>query len=81
MFICDACTKSIERLTDTESRSLLDALFAHLYRPEFRYHHRWQLGDLLIWDNAAVQHKATFDYGAPLRRKMQRCTLEGTAPY
>jgi taurine dioxygenase len=81
LFVCDGYTKEIVGLPEAESRALLDTLFAHLYRPEFRYHHKWQLGDLLIWDNAAVQHKATFDYGKPLRRKMQRGTLEGTAPY
>jgi taurine dioxygenase len=77
LFVCDGYTKEIVGLPETEGRALLDALFSLLYRPEFRYHHNWRLGDLLIWDNCAVQHKATFDYGEPLRRKMQRCTLEG----
>jgi taurine dioxygenase len=36
---------------------------------------------LLIWDNCAVQHRAICDYELPLRRRMERTTLTGTAPY
>jgi len=50
-------------------------------RPEFRYCHKWRVGDVLMWDNCAVQHKANFDYGPPMRRVMQRCTIEGGAPF
>jgi taurine dioxygenase len=39
------------------------------------------VGDVLMWDNCAVQHKASFDYAPPLRRVMQRCTIEGSAPF
>lgn len=49
-------------------------------RPEFIYRHTWQPGDLLMWDNCAAQHKATFDYGLPLRRLMYRTTVRGTVP-
>ena len=35
----------------------------------------------LIWDNCAVQHKANFDYPPELRRRMQRCTIEGDVPF
>jgi taurine dioxygenase len=36
---------------------------------------------MLMWDNCAVQHKATFDYESPLRRLLQRCTIEGSVLY
>lgn len=39
-----------------EGRALLQDLFATLYDPEFMYTHEWRLGDLLVWDNIAVQH-------------------------
>ena len=64
-----------------ESRALLDELHAHTTRPEFVYRHKWRLGDLLMWDNCAVQHKAVFDYDPTLRRVMQRCTIEGSVPF
>ena len=37
-------------------------------------------GDLLMWDNVAVQHKANFDYDLPLRRLMHRTTVRGSVP-
>jgi alpha-ketoglutarate-dependent taurine dioxygenase len=43
--------------------------------------HSWQPGDLLMWDNAAVQHRATFDYDLPLRRLMYRTTVRGSTPF
>ncbi len=54
--------------------------FGHLAYSAFRYRHKWRFGDLLMWDNCAVQHKATSDFELPLRRLMQRCTFEGAAP-
>jgi taurine dioxygenase len=34
-----------------------------------------------MWDNCAVQHLASFDYALPLRRLMERVTVEGSVPY
>jgi taurine dioxygenase len=39
-----------------ESDDLFDEVFAHLYRPEATYEHHWVAGDLIIWDNLALQH-------------------------
>jgi len=57
---------------------LLAELYAHITQPEFIYGHSWRAGDLLMWDNIAVQHKATFDYD-PLPRLMYRTTVRGPA--
>ena len=64
-----------------ESDKLLAQLYEHITSPEFVYTHSWRPGDLLLWDNASVQHKATFDYDLPLRRLMHRTTVRGTAPF
>jgi taurine dioxygenase len=81
LYLCDGYTHRIEGLSAQRSESLLRELFTHIEKPEFRYRHRWQPGDLLIWDNCAVQHRATFDYHASMRRVMQRCCVEGSVPY
>ena len=80
LYICDGYTTRILGIPEAESMALLRELFAHVVKPEFLYRHRWRVGDLLMWDNCAVQHKATFDYAPPLRRLMQRCTIEGEIP-
>ena len=43
--------------------ALLRELLAHVTRPEFVYRHEWREGDLVIWDNRCVLHRARpYDY-------------------
>ena len=79
LFINEAHTSHIVGLPKAESDALRAELCAHIVKPEFRYEHRWQAGDLLIWDNAAALHKANFNYDLPLRRLMHRTTVRGPA--
>lgn len=80
LFVNEAHTSHIVGLPPDESARLLGELYRQIVRPEFVYTHRWRAGDLLMWDNCAVQHKATFDYALPLRRLMHRTTVRGAAP-
>jgi len=80
LFVNEAHTSHVAGLPQAESDTLLAQLYRHIVQPEFQYVHRWQPGDLLIWDNAAVQHKANFDYDLPLRRLMYRTTVRGSVP-
>lgn len=43
-------------MSEVDSDALLDELFAHLYQPAHIYTHHWRTGDLVIWDNMALQH-------------------------
>ena len=65
--------------TAEESAPLLTYLYEQWGRPEFTYRHHWQVGDLLIWDNRAVQHMAMADFTGH-RRAMHRTTVAGEAP-
>lgn len=80
LFVNEAHTSRIVGLAEEEGAALLVQLCAHIVKPEFRYEHRWRAGDLLMWDNVAVQHRACFDYDLPLRRVMHRTTVRGGAP-
>ncbi|HEX4329807.1 MAG TPA: TauD/TfdA family dioxygenase [Burkholderiales bacterium] len=81
LFVNEAHTSHIPGIDEAKSTALLNKLYAHLANPEFIYRHGWRPGDLLMWDNCAVQHKATFDYDLPLRRLMYRTTVRGTQAY
>lgn len=81
LFVNEAYTPQIVGMSDDESKALLSELFAHVIRPEFIYTHKWEVGDLLFWDNCATQHRAIVDYALPLRRRMERTTVDGTVPY
>src|SRR3954470_20894260 len=81
LFINEAHTSALVGLPKEEGDALLAELYRHIIKPEFVYTHHWQAGDLLLWDNCAVQHKATFDYDLPLRRLMHRTTVRGSVPF
>ncbi len=62
-----------------ESEALLDALWAGIDAPEISYRHRWQVGDLVLWDNRSTMHRRdAFD--AASRRVMHRTQVKGAAP-
>ena len=62
---------------DDESRHLLDMLNEHATAPEFVFRHRWQLGDVVMWDNRCTSHVALGDFDQTQPRVMFRCSLEG----
>jgi taurine dioxygenase len=39
-----------------DSRDLLHEIYDHLYQPAHIFEHHWRNGDLVIWDNIALQH-------------------------
>jgi alpha-ketoglutarate-dependent taurine dioxygenase len=62
-----------------EGRTLLADLLARTIAPERVWRHSWSVGDMLIWDNTGVLHRAT-PYDPNSRREMHRCTILGTEP-
>ena len=75
----DDCT-GIEGIAAEEADALICALADHIVKPQFIYRHQWQPGDLLMWDNCTVQHRAIQDYDLPQRRLMHRTTMGGAMP-
>jgi taurine dioxygenase len=71
-------TDALLPLPPDESAALLRELFTHLYRPDHVLVHHWQPGDLLVWDNHALQH-ARPDVGVDERRTLRRVCV-GVAP-
>jgi taurine dioxygenase len=68
-------------MPEDEALDLIDELDAYCVRPEFCYRHRWQVGDLVMWDNASAMHLAICDYALPERRLMHRTTVIGSQPF
>ena len=71
----------IEGMPQDEGAALIEELHEHCIRPEFQYRHEWQIGDLLMWDNATSMHIAICDYALPERRLMHRTTVIGGVPF
>ena len=75
----DDCV-GIDGMEREEASALIAALADHIVKPAFVYRHQWQPGDLLLWDNCTVQHRAVQDYDLPQRRLMHRTTMGGAVP-
>jgi alpha-ketoglutarate-dependent 2,4-dichlorophenoxyacetate dioxygenase len=62
-----------------EARLLLRDLTEHATQREFVYSHKWQVDDLVMWDNRQTMHRGrAFPAGEP--RDVRRTTLKGDAP-
>ena len=81
LYIVRDDTTSIVGKDAIESQTLIEALADHVIKPEFIYQHIWHQGDVVIWDNCTVQHRAVQDYDLPQRRLLWRTTVKGGVPY
>jgi taurine dioxygenase len=63
-----------------KATAILDFLYQHSVQPQFLYRHRWNEGDLLIWDNRSLMHFAVMDYPDDEPRYMERCTGHWRSP-
>ncbi|WP_326547481.1 TauD/TfdA family dioxygenase [Mycolicibacterium sp. ND9-15] len=62
-----------------QSRALLARLRDWATQPQYVYRHKWEVGDLLIWDNTGTMHRA-LPYAADSGRLMHRTILAGEEP-
>jgi alpha-ketoglutarate-dependent taurine dioxygenase len=62
-----------------ESERLLDRLNEEACQPPRVYHHQWEVGDAVIWDNRRLMHRGTpFDMTQP--RRMWHTRIAGDRP-
>jgi taurine dioxygenase len=61
-------------------RALIDELNALAVHPDLTYEHRWTPGELIVWDNRCLMHRATEYDPAVQRRVVRRCTVLGEVP-
>ena len=66
----------IPGLSDDESEALLAELLAVACQPPRVYAHPWQVGDLVVWDNRCVLHRAR-PYDVTEVRVMKHTRIQG----
>src|SRR5262249_14407762 len=49
--------------------------------PRYQYRHEWRPGDLVMWDNRSLLHKANGDYDMNQLRYLYRIMLQGDVPF
>jgi taurine dioxygenase len=80
LYLSPRFTIAIAELPGDEGQQLLDLLFEHQMKPEFRYVHKWRKGDLVMWDNRCLLHCASGGYAYPDVRRMHRTVIAGEKP-
>ena len=68
-------------MPNAEGEALLRELRAFATQPRFAYEHRWQVGDLIVWDNRSAMHCALPFDEERHRRMMYRVQVAGDQPY
>jgi len=65
--------REIEGMEPAVGRALIDALTEEAIRPEHVWHHRWQPGEVVLWDNRCLLHAGS-GYDADRHRRYMRQT-------
>lgn len=73
-------TDHIVDMDRAESDELLDYLCGFITKPEYQYHHEWDVGDILVWDNRNLVHSVNMDFPVGQKRVHQRMLLKGARP-
>jgi alpha-ketoglutarate-dependent taurine dioxygenase len=66
----------VVNLPRPDGRALLNRLLEWTAQPDFTYRHRWQEGDLVVWDNCGALHRV-IPYSADSGRTMHRTSVAG----
>ncbi|MFC7260285.1 TauD/TfdA dioxygenase family protein [Streptomyces lutosisoli] len=74
--VIGATADHIVGMERAESRALLDELPAWCTQERFRYAHDWRVGDLVMWDNTGMLHRA-LPYDPSSERTLHRATVAG----
>jgi alpha-ketoglutarate-dependent taurine dioxygenase len=77
--VLGATATEVVGMAPAAGEALLDELLARATAPGRIYRHAWAVGDLVIWDNRGVLHRAC-RYEATSPRDMHRTTLYGDEP-
>jgi len=60
-----------------EARAFIRDLTEHATQPQFVYSHKWRVGDMVMWDNRTVMHRATRFDDLKEVRDLRRTSLKG----
>ena len=61
-------------MPDDAALALVDRLVTACTQPHQVYKHRWQVGDVILWDNALTMHRRD-EYESVQRRFLKRTTI------
>ncbi|AVG43326.1 TauD/TfdA family dioxygenase [Achromobacter insolitus] len=81
LYVHPGMTAEVSGWGEEDSQELLERLFAHCTQQKYQYALQWEPGDVVMWDNRCVMHKATTrELPASMRRTIYRTTVMGERP-
>lgn len=72
--------KGIVGMPNPQGIELIDELIAFVTQEQFVYRHKWQVGDVLVWDNRCTLHTGTLYDDTKYVRLMHRLWAKGDKP-
>ncbi|EIZ78797.1 taurine dioxygenase [Novosphingobium sp. Rr 2-17] len=76
-----SCTPGFVGWSEAESAVLIDELIDWVTQDRFVYRHKWQVGDVLVWDNRCTLHTGTLFDDTRYIREALRMWIKGDRPY
>jgi alpha-ketoglutarate-dependent taurine dioxygenase len=74
-------SKAVVGMPDAQGKALIKQLLDFATQPEFTFRHQWRVGDLVVWDNRCLNHRAVMNYEMTQhRRVLLRCVVRGSVP-
>ena len=80
LYFNDGQIISVLGVEKDESDALIEELARRTGSADGDYRHQWQPGDVVIWDNRCLLHKANGDYPVSEVRYLYRLMLKGEKP-
>ncbi len=81
LWVSTGTVKGIIGMEDDEAQALLEDLVTFVTADRFVYRHKWQAGDILVWDNRCTLHTGTLFDDTKYVRLMHRLWAKGDKPY
>jgi taurine dioxygenase len=81
LWVSTGTVKAIVGMPHDEAMGLIENLVAFCTQEQFIYRHRWQVGDVLVWDNRCTLHTGTLYDDTKYIREMHRLWVKGDKPF
>jgi alpha-ketoglutarate-dependent taurine dioxygenase len=78
--VVDVSASHIAQMDFDEGRALVEDLLGRMTRPDRVFRHHWSVGDMVVWDNRGLIHRA-LPYDASSPREMHRTEIRGDEPF
>tara|TARA_R110000868_G_scaffold70819_7_gene208017 strand:- start:18613 stop:19467 length:855 start_codon:yes stop_codon:yes gene_type:complete len=81
LWVSTGTVKGIDGMEDQAAETLIEELVEFVTDERFVYRHKWQVGDILVWDNRCTLHTGTLFDDTKYVRLMHRLWVRGDKPY